>query len=308
MARQIDKPTYQETITCIREIILDLQKVFCFDIEIDGGGADFTFVKDSSSVTVMGTTELLTEVPKFYNLLELISDTSGIKATVRKDYVATEFTSSLVDVDHTAETEKQTISRSRYFSDQQIERKMEDYYAQYLPYTDQIRLSSEIFTDLDYFGIRKMCYWVAYYLLDEKRKNYAAVDVTLTTAANNGDYCEDESQLKQRDDRVTMMIGDSFEVTEQTKETGKDLEGFTALWADNYSYLTKLQLWIRQQYERLFQDYSLRDNVMVSQSTTLEKHWRPFVYVDTKYLSSFTQDFFLPPRQVQSWGYSDNVR
>jgi hypothetical protein len=70
--------------------------------------------------------------------------------------------------DHTAETEKQTISRSRYFSDQQIERKMEDYYAQYLPYTDQIRLSSEIFTDLDYFGIRKMCYWVAYYLLDEK--------------------------------------------------------------------------------------------------------------------------------------------
>lgn len=289
----IQNKTYDQCLVAIRELALDLGPVQSFAVRKAAPG--FVFSKDSTQVVIDTDTYLLTDaaVQKIYGIIPKLLLKDGL-VDVYADHVPTELTTSLVDFNFSASdlegTNGKDVYRSNYFSTTTIESVMEDYFNYYLPYDGVERTVAEIVNAMDYLETRKLCYWVAYYLIDKRRANTAAAEqlqkkntflnVTTSTTGN----------LTTTEKTVTMRIGESFTVTEAPSKDDTQLSGFQSFWGDKYDYLTKMQLYLRDRFERLFRDYSLRDNVAVSTSVVLEKNWNPSAYFDTYDLSLLARD------------------
>ena len=292
MSLLIQSIEISNALRAIRELILDVSPVTLAKVK----GQGFSFSKSSTDVVVDGVSYTFEELPKVYDLMELLREklTEDDDLLVEPDFVATEYTEGLQNFNHTFEpqtAEYFTLKRKRYFSDRAILDMMIEYYMENFQFTDSRGVTVErIYSDLNYLDHRKLILWVAYYLIDRKRMLYASSQVL--TSQQNGE--SEGLSFKNTSRTITAKVGDAFTETinegAEGGETGKGLEGFTALWGDQYSYLAKLQLWIRSRFEKQFADYSLRDNALVSSRLILEKSWSPDTYMDTTNFSRSTLD------------------
>lgn len=294
MSLLVSDISYEQAIRAIREIILDTNPVQCFKVS----GQDFLFSKDSTMVALDTQNFQFNEVVKYYDLMDKLMD-KEVSIEILPDYIATEWTENTVNFNYPSIQTSKTISRKNYFSTDMIERVMEEFYAYYEPYDGIPKTVSTIFNYLDYFTRKKLIMWVAYYLVDRKRMFYASAGemIRLQNSTNGtGDGCSSEGEIKNTETTITTRVGEVFSVTERTTEDGKGLAGFTSFWGDKYSYFTKLQLWIRDRFEKQFKDFSLRDDAMISSTFTMEKSWEPFAWVNTIQFSRDTYDILHPNR------------
>lgn len=288
MGINIDHALVKKTI---RETCNDTNPVLCFTALKQG----FSLEVKSDRVVLTGNeaTELLfTDFPSIYELINKLDDL-GVTISKPMDYVATEVSTYLKELANTSiDAAAVSVKRKSYFSDETIDKILINYFTVYYPTEvdeNEMPVVSEILTtSIDYSVFVHMVLWCSYMLLEEKRKNYATNRVL-----NEGLDTEDDSGMRNYLQTINSKTGDSFSVTEN-EVVGKDEDGFTALWGDKYSFYAKLQLFIRTKFEKLFKDYSLRDNVAVSINVPLDTHWSPFAYVNTKGLSSVSKDILSP--------------
>ena len=295
MSLIVNNISYNQALRTIRELILDTNPVQCFKVS----GQDFLFSKNSTGVVLDDLTFNFGEVEKFYDLMEELRE-KEVNITILPDFVATEYCDDLLSFEHTSILEPKNLLRKNYFSTSIIERVMEDFFAYYCPYDGMPKSIMSIYESLDYFHRRKFIFWVAYYLVDRKRMNYASAGemIRLNNIDDEDKICGTEGELKNIDTAVTTRVGDVFSVTEKTADDGKGLEGFTSYWGDKYSYFTKLQLWIRDRFEKQFKDFSLRDDAMISQTFTMDKDWQTSAWIDTINFTNSTSDILQPDNRV----------
>ena len=293
MSLLVTNINFQQAIRSIREVVLDTSPVQCFNVS----GQDFSFKKDVNGIVIGTDSYTFSGLQKQYDLLRKLR-AKEVAVEILPDYVAVEVTTDLVNFDYAVTVdEKKLVERENYFSDYAIQKVMEEFFAFYTPYDGMPKTIETMFNNLEYMWKRKMILWVAYYLIDKKRMNYASVSEMIRLQnGSSGDGCTNDSQFKNVDTSITTRVGEVFSVTEKDAETGKGFDGFTDFWGDKFGYFTKLQLYIRSMFEKQFQDYSLRDDCMISQSFSMEKTWQTSAWIDTFDLSDFTRDVLQPSR------------
>lgn len=289
----IKNKNYDQCLAAIREITLDLGPVQSFAVRKASPG--FNFSKSDTEVVIDTDTFPIADaaVAKVYAVVPKLLLKNAL-VDYYPDYVPLDVTKNLVNFSFVAaDLEASTgakVSRTYYFSTEMIEEVMEDFFNKYVPYDGIEKSVRDIVNSLDYLETRKMCYWVAYFLIDRRRMLTASAETMVKKNTFLGITTSSTGNLLNTERTVTMRIGESFTVTEAPAKDDTQLTGFQSLWGDKYDYLTKLQMYLRDRFERLFGDYSLRDNVAVSTTVTLEKNWNPFAYFDTQELSQFTRD------------------
>ncbi len=229
-------------------------------------------------------------MPKVYNVLRQLQLNGKCETiTYPASYAATEVTTALTPCDYDATNTEAgvIIKRDYYFSDEAIH----EYVTRFVEYFYDIATIPPpvafTYQSIPYFNPRQVAYWVAYYLIDKMRMNFAAVD--------NINGLNSAGLINTSEETIT-SVGDVFKTIEKNTDgtDGKGMLGFTSFWGDKYSYYTKLQLWIREQYERMFKDFSLRDDAMICQTFSIEKTWEPFAYIDSMRKSPYAKDIFTP--------------
>lgn len=282
---------YQQSLKLVREVVLDISPVQCFKVS----GQGFVFSKDSSGIVVDTETFTFAQMQKQYDLLYKLRE-KEISVEILPDYIATGDNLELTDFNFPDLNSPRVIEKRSYFPLSDIDNLYSEYFMNYIEFDGVPKTVESIFNQLDYLEKRRLVLWVAYYLVDRKRMYYASSsEMIRLQSSDSGGSCGNEGTFKNTDTSITTRIGDVFSMTEKIDESGKGLEGFTSLWGDKYSYLSKLQLWIRDRFEKQFKDYSLRDNAMISQSFSLEKAWRPYQWTDSlDYIGS--SDILNPPR------------
>jgi len=281
--------SYAQAIRSIREIILDTGLVQCFKVS----GQGLPFKKTPSEVTLGTVIKPISDagVLKLYDLIALLVE-KEVAVEILPDYVATEYISGLFDFDYNLIAgETKILKAKNYFSNSVIETVMIEFFSKFLSYDGHEHTTESIFEKLNYFQKGKLILWVAYYLVDRRRMFYASTSILIGNA--NG---ATGSSFKNTTKEVTTRIGDVYTETERDSDNGKGLDGFTSLWGDQDSYLTRLQLYIRDKYEKLFNDFSLRDNAMISQTFTMVKTWENDAWLNTLGWSSDTYGLFVENR------------
>lgn len=278
--------SYNEAIDTIRELILDTNPVQCFRVS----GQDFGFSKDDSGFTVNGELSTLDSVNKYFLLMEKLRK-AKVTVQILPDYVSVEFTKYTLDFNFPNLGESdEPVLREHYFSVESIEKVMRDFYMFYGYYTDSPRTFEYLYNQMCYTDRLKLIYWVAYYLIGLKRMYYASNSEIIRQYDMSSSDCPNEGELKNTRKSITTRVGEVFSVTESDNDTGDGLDGFTSFWGDQYSYYTKLQLWIRDRFEKMFKDFSLRDDAMICQTFQVEKVWQDYAWVDTMNFSEITKD------------------
>jgi hypothetical protein len=297
----ITHPTLAEVITAIRELILDVNPVSCFSLQKQG----LSFNSSNTQVDLTGSTTataLYSTYVKQYQLLNWLRD-KGITIKLSVDYNAVELSNIITPVvTPTSLDTELLLQRPYYFSDQFIYSQMLKFFQRYYdyrfsPYMDvmvyyksSMELSEMVY-NLDLFEIQKVIFWTAYWLIEEKRKNAASIDYL---KSKNGESVVCSESFKNYNTQTTVMIGSTYREVESPEGDGKGTEDFTSLWGDKYGYLTKLQLFIRNQFEKIFNDYSLRDGAMVSTTVPFERQYLSSMYADTHSLSRLSREVLLP--------------
>lgn len=293
-----EKPTLENAVKAVREVALDLSPVACYSYKKQG----FALTVAPNDLTVTDGTEshnsTLTDT-KLYEQLNFLALLEDSTVTLSMDYAPMEDASELVEVSDKALDSAYTILRERYFTTASIKRTMLDFFLRY--YYDHRLLTNSydlegLYGCIDFAETQKLILFTAFYLLEEKRKNYAANKQL--RKLNNEDVDCDEPMVNRMEE-VSAKVGDSFKATETYDDTGLAFNDFSALWGDKYSFLTKLQLSIRTKFEQLFGDMSLRETTVGASYVPLEKHWINSAHYDTYDLSSLSKDllsdaFYVP--------------
>lgn len=287
MALYVKQLKFAEIIPVIRELALDFTPVSSFKV----AGQGLSFVKTNTEITFGGQTYPISSFPKIYQLITAIQGVTGYTVVLSPDYYDLADTTTLINCNISdLTTEGTTINRSNYFPQSLIERYMEDFCRVYGYDVEDRFIDDVINNDFDYLDSKKICFWVAYWLLDVRRSSvalYGAMYSETSTGASSATVGVDT----MRD--VTVRVGEVFTITDRQQPASDAQKGFSALWGDKDTYWTRLQLYLRQQYEKLFNDFSLRDDVMRSSNFILEKNWSPFAHVDTFNLSANTRSLFI---------------
>lgn len=292
MPRFVKQLTFSECIACIREILLDVSPVPSFTIT----GQGLSFSKTATEVSFGGNTYPITQFPKLYQLVSAIQAETGYGVTVTVDYYDLADTSMLVNCNHADLTaDGKSISRSNYFPQDLIERYMEDFCRVYYFSVEDRYINDIVNNDFDYLYSKKICYWVAYWLIDVRRSSIALYNSVY--AKSSSGYSSESPSTIGLDvlEDVTVRVGDVFTITQrqqQPQSSGGSMSGFNTVWGDRDSYWSRLQVYLRTQYEKLFGDFSLRDDVLRSSNFIIDKNWSPFAYVDTFDFSESTRNIF----------------
>ncbi len=279
--------TLPEVIRSAREVSLDLNPVGCFSITGQGFFLRNTSTSLVLTLNVTATPEPTEEVPfpvegaveveypyatfpTFSDLLyalQLDAEQYDFVIALDADYCGSEPTSSIVPFSQRDLSAGYTVKRRYYFSDETIDFMFMDFFIKKLGhnfgYTRSQSVEYWVQYSMAYSEVQHLILWASYWLLDRRRMNISS------TSFLRG---ESTGEVKSTNKSVTMRVGDTFTMTE-TDAPGAGEGDFTSFWGDQNGYLTKLQLYIRGRLEKMFQDYSLRDNIIISTTFELEKHW-----------------------------------
>ena len=166
-----------------------------------------------------------------------------------------------------------TLFRRYFFSDVEIERIIRDYYRRVLDIFE-VELSDTIIGRLVRPSEEHLALWVSYHIVEKRRLYEQAAGVIGQSFSDGTDYVG--SDLSQATGTTTTtQIGSVFTITEDPSR-GYFYEDFNRVGSENvlgdrYSFWYKLQLWLRQQIEERFGDYSLRKNNVIMGYTELTR-------------------------------------
>jgi hypothetical protein len=276
---------YDQVLTSCRELSLSVSPVPALVVL----GQDLIVSKDSDYLTINGTQFPLEDIVKIYNLYQLFQK-EGVKIDVPAIYIPLEFVRHVEDFSFTladGDDPKNIMLRS-FFSNETINEVIFRYFVNYKGFDYLDTMSTEEISDelKDYELIDDihLSLWTSFYLIEKKRMIFSSAE------AYKDPYGYSDKTFIASDKTISTQVGSAFTVTENQKSAGKDTEGFTALWGDSDSYLSKQQLYIRTKFEKMFHDYSLRDNTGVSSNIPLIKDWKPFEWARGDSLSNLTTE------------------
>lgn len=284
-------------IRAIREVSQDLSPASCFRVSKQG----FFLSATSDSLTLTDSTSAVVwSIPLTGDLIDVVRelqlkqvDDADLQISFEDSYVGDEPASSILPFGSKSTDTGVKLTRGYYFSDLRIQQYMLDFLSTKTNHRLGYQESETVEWYLNYTSYdenQQMILWVSFWLIDTRRMHLQTASFLRGEIEETGG----EGKLVNTLSKVEMNIGDTFKVTEMEEHDGQAAADITNLWGDRYSYLAKLQIYIRNRLEKLFGDYSLRDNQVISAKAYSEKNWAPYSYVDTNGLSKISRDILLP--------------
>lgn len=286
MAQEV---TLNEIMIAVREITFDRFIVPAFALKEMGEGVfvsvDKSFVPEStneedplkgrlliSRKTLSGESEDVEEIvsitfqscPTMESLLDALI-ANNIVVAYTPYFRGAEPSTNLIQVTDKELTENFTLFRRYFFADEEIKRWIEWYYWRVLE-IPHVELSDEIIGKLIRPSEMHMALWVSYQLVGRRRLFEVAAGSIGQSFTDGSDYTGSDLS-DSTGTTTTTQIGSVFTITEDPTK-GYFYEDFNRVGSENvlgdrYSFWYRLQLWIREQLEEIFGDYSLRkDNVI----------------------------------------------
>lgn len=291
--------TLSEALWLIREVSQDISPVGCFELTLPGFSVSVAPLTGDVSWTIKGSGAVATVSPLRPTLASLLYELEVLdgapKTVVSLDYdPKAPITALLPRIGVTMEEMAPAVlRRSFYYTDAQIQEQM----LSYLQAKLGDRLGSNYSNTVEYWveynmhhdHVQQMVLWCAFWLLDSRRQTMSGAKFMRDKALG----MESEERLVNRSQSITTRVGDTYTMVESEQPDGMAAANSTNLWGDQYSYLAKLQLHIRSRLEKLYQDFSLRDNLIINSTFSIEKNWRPNDYVDGSRLSGSATDILL---------------
>lgn len=292
-----DKVTLNEIMTAVRELTFDRFIIPAFAIKAMGEGffvsIDKTFtpeVVEPDVEVIKGrlliykvvgsdgeqtTQDIVSLAFQDYQTMESIME-ALIEANIVVAYTpyfrGTEPSTALIQVTKEL-TDDFTAFRRYFFSDEEISKTIEWYYWRVLDIKD-VELSDDIVGKLQRPSEKHLALWVSYYLVD-KRRLYESAAASIGQSFTDGSDYAGSNLSDGTGTTTTTQIGSVFTITEDPTK-GYFYEDFNRVGSDNvlgdrYSFWYRLQVWLRQQLEELFGDYSLRKDNVIPGSITLQR-------------------------------------
>ena len=296
-----DKVTLNEIVTAVREITFDRFIIPAFALKEMGEGffvsIDKTYtpevnegedvIKGKLVISKLNEESIKEPIVELcfweYKTLESIMDAlinAGIVVAYTPYFRGTELSTSLIQVTEKELIESFTAFRRYFFSDEEIAQLIEWYYWKVLDIPN-VELTDEIVGRLQRPSEKHLALWVSYYIC-EKRRLYESAAGSIGQSFTDGSDYVGSNVSEGTGTTTTTQIGSVFTITEDPTK-GYFYEDYNRVGSDNvlgdrYSFWYKLQLWIRDQLESLFGDYSLRkDNVLQGDITlTRELDFRSY--------------------------------
>lgn len=281
-----DKVTLNEIVTAVREITFDRFIIPAFALKEMGEGffvsIDKTYtpevnegedvIKGKLVISKLNEESIKEPIVELcfweYKTLESIMDAlinAGIVVAYTPYFRGTELSTNLIQVTEKELTESFTAFRRYFFSDEEIAQLIEWYYWKVLDIPN-VELTDDIVGRLQRPSERHLALWVSYHIC-EKRRLYESAAGSIGQSFTDGSDYVGSNVSEGTGTTTTTQIGSVFTITEDPTK-GYFYEDYNRVGSDNvlgdrYSFWYKLQLWIRDQLENLFGDYSLRkDNVI----------------------------------------------
>lgn len=172
---------------------------------------------------------------------------------------------SLIQVAGVELTENITLFRRYFFSDEEIKKWITWYYWRVLDIPN-VELTDELIGKLIRPSEMHMALWVSYQLVGRRRLFESAASSIGQSFTDGSDYAGSDIS-DSMGTTTTTQIGSVFTITEDPSK-GYFYEDFNRVGSDNvlgdrYSFWYRLQLWIREQLEEIFGDYSLRKDQVI---------------------------------------------
>lgn len=280
------KVTLNEIMTAVREITFDRFIIPAFAIKEMGAGffvsIDKTYtpevnegedvIKGKLIISKLNEESIKEPIVELcfweYKTLEDIMVAlinAGIVVAYTPYFRGTELSTSLIQVTEKELTESFTAFRRYFFSDEEIAQLVEWYYWRVLDIPN-VELTDDIVGRLQRPSERHLTLWVSYHIC-EKRRLYESAAGSIGQSFTDGSDYVGSNVSEGIGTTTTTQIGSVFTITEDPTK-GYFYEDYNRVGSDNvlgdrYSFWYRLQLWIRQQLEEMFGDYSLRkDNVI----------------------------------------------
>lgn len=281
-----DKVTLNEIVTAVREITFDRFIIPAFALKEMGEGffvsIDKTYtpevnegedvIKGKLVISKLNEESIKEPIVELcfweYKTLESIMDAlinAGIVVAYTPYFRGTELSTNLIQVTEKELTESFTAFRRYFFSDEEIAQLIEWYYWKVLDIPN-VELTDDIVGLLQRPSEKHLTLWVSYHIC-EKRRLYESAAGSIGQSFTDGSDYVGSNVSEGTGTTTTTQIGSVFTITEDPTK-GYFYEDYNRVGSDNvlgdrYSFWYKLQLWIRDQLETLFGDYSLRkDNVI----------------------------------------------
>lgn len=281
-----DKVTLNEIMTAVREITFDRFIIPAFALKEMGEGffvsIDKTYtpevnegedvIKGKLVISKLNEESIKEPIVELcfweYKTLESIMDAlinAGIVVAYTPYFRGTELSTNLIQVTEKELTESFTAFRRYFFSDEEIAQLIEWYYWKVLDIPN-VELTDDIVGRLQRPSEKHLALWVSYHIC-EKRRLYESAAGSIGQSFTDGSDYVGSNVSEGTGTTTTTQIGSVFTITEDPTK-GYFYEDYNRVGSDNvlgdrYSFWYKLQLWIRDQLENLFGDYSLRkDNVI----------------------------------------------
>lgn len=287
-----DKVTLNEIMTAVREITFDRFIIPAFALKEMSEGTFVTVDKTFTPEVEDPTVEVIKGKLSIYKVVEGQSDAEPTKETIVElafqDYPdmerlmgalieagiivaytpyfrGVEPSTSLIQVTDRELSTPFTAFRRYFFSDSEIAELIKWYYFRVLDIKD-VELTDDIVGLLQRPSEKHMALWVSYHIC-EKRRLYESAAASIGQSYTDGSDYVGSNLSDGTGFTTTTQIGSVFSITEDPAK-GDFYEDFNRVGSDNvlgdrYSFWYRLQVWIREQLEEIFGDYSLRkDNVI----------------------------------------------
>lgn len=280
-----------EIMTAVREITFDRFIVPAFALKEMGEGVFVSVDKDFVPPTeneeeptkgrlyiyretpVEGAEEVSKEPIVSLTFQEYPNMESLLEALIANDIIVSytpyfrgeEPSTSLIKVTDLALTTNVTLFRRYFFSDDEIIKWIQWYYWRVLDIPNA-EITDELVGKLIRPSEKHLALWVSYQLVGRRRLFEIAAGSIGQSFTDGSDYTGSDLS-DSTGTTTTTQIGSVFTITEDPTK-GYFYEDFNRVGSENvlgdrYSFWYRLQLWIREQLEEMFGDYSLRkDNVI----------------------------------------------
>ena len=289
MAQEV---TLNEIMTAVREITFDRFIVPAFALKEMGEDVFVSVDKDFTPLTEDEEEELIKGRLHIYRSTpneeseEITEETivsitfqdcptmeSLLEALIANDIIVSytpyfrgeEPSTNLIKVTDLALTENVTLFRRYFFSDEEIIKWIQWYYWRVLDIPNA-EINDELIGKLIRPSERHMALWVSYQLVGRRRLFEIAAGSIGQSFTDGSDYTGSDLS-DSTGTTTTTQIGSVFTITEDPTK-GYFYEDFSRVGSENvlgdrYSFWYRLQLWIREQLEEMFGDYSLRKDQVI---------------------------------------------
>lgn len=285
--------TLSEIITSARELSFDRFVTPCFFIQGNTGDkmyitATNLVVKDISNAEVFSFDMTDKKLQDLVN--ELIVSPRRFKVSYSASFISNEPASSLIPISGLAIDMPVPIYRKYFFSDDYVIKELvRDYFIIQLGMDcgcDGKIQYEQVVAKMQCPRDRHLALWLAFYLLEKRRLFELSATTLGQSTFSNGSGDIGLVTAASGTSSLTMSIGDVFSLSDNPSGGSSLDEGFNRPGADNIfgdkdSFWYRNQCYVREMFERLFGDFSLRPNQVMFGTIELEKDLNYYAYFDS---------------------------